>query len=203
MINSNITGAIFCALQRQVTFWRSAFQAAWVSACDKHTKQRQLVQRIELDTKTSKEAARRLKQIEESYCDAGLQLLALDAEHQLLKLRSPTQLNKEYENQVLAVSLGRPDMSPTRLADAQHGKQLIQTVEALATSIASSFERAGLLTAPPRSPQARLLEELRNLFDGCGILNWPVHAGRIADQSRRVQRISEFSGMPTTAPIDV
>lgn len=181
-------------LRSKVVFWKSAFHAAWNCA---RSKQCDIVYERDANranAKGWKDTLKRLKSVEDSYCDAALQLLALDREHQLLKLRTPTQLNAEYEAQVLAVSMGRPDASPTKQFESKAGKELINTVEALATSIAASFERCGLLTAPPRSPQAQLLEEIRNLFDGCGILNWPVHQGRIADQSRRVQQLRDFSG---------
>lgn len=175
----------------KLRFWRTAFFAGWDTA--KYWK------RIADNNwwalrKVSQMLSKRLKSVEASYCDLALQMLALDREHQLLKLRSPTQLNAEYENQVLAASLGRPDMSPTAQFEQKAGRELIGTVEALATSIATSFERAGLLTAPPRSPQAMLLEEIRNLFDGCGVYNWPVHSGRIADKSKQVQKLRQFAG---------
>lgn len=175
----------------KLRFWRTAFFAgcSWATKEHKHRKL------VEWEwSKLYQALEKRTKQIELSYCDLGLQMLELDREHQLLKLRSPTQLNKEYENAVRAASLGRPDASPTAQFESKAGRELIGTVEALATSLAASFERAGMLTAPPRTPQAMLLEEIRNLFDGCGIHNWPVHAGRIADKSKRVQQLREFSG---------
>lgn len=179
-------------VRARLEFWQSAFQAAWNCARSKQSAIAYERDANRANAKGWKDALKRLKSVEESYCDAGLQLLALDREHQLLKLRSPTQLNAEYEAQVLAVSMERPDISSTKQFEAKAGRELINTVEALATSIAASFERCGLLTAPPRSPQAQLLEEIRNLFDGCGVFNWPVHSGRIADQSKRVQKLRDF-----------
>lgn len=171
-------------------FWRTAFFAAYDMAKKNRAFHGDCVRTL-----------RQLRSVEKSYCDLGLQMESLDREHQILKLRSPTQLNKEYENQVLAVSMGRPDMSPTKLADANAGRDLIQTVNALATSLARSFERAGLITAPKGSPQARLLDEMRNLFDGCGVYNWPRHEGRAVADQQQVARIQEFSG--TQKAIDV
>lgn len=184
----------FGVLYSKVNFWQSAFHAAWDRAKCRNFAAKQWESVANTNMKGWRAIAKRLKSVEESYCDAALQLLALDREHQLLKLRTPTQLNEEYERQVLAVSMERPDASPTKQFEAKAGKELINTVEALATSIAASFERCGLLTAPPRSTQAQLLEEIRNLFDGCGVYNWPVHSGRIADQSKRVQQLRDFSG---------
>jgi hypothetical protein len=147
-----------------------------------------------LNYNKAKKLQRRIKQVEASYCDAGLQLLDLDREHQLLKLRTPTQLNAEYERAVLAVSLGRPDASPTALAEQKRGKEMIQVVEVLATALARSFERAGLITAPKGTPQAQLLEEIRNIFDANACYNWPNHDGRKLAQKNAVAQIEQFSG---------
>jgi hypothetical protein len=182
----------------KIRFWRSAFFAAWESAKRSRSNAKEW---CDDSAHNYNKLARQLKSVEASYCDAALQLLELDREHQLLKLRSPTQLNKEYENQVLAVSLGRPDASPTAQFEQKHGKELIQVVEVLATALARSFERAGMITAPRGTPQAMLLEEIRNIFDANACYNWPNHEGRKLQQSQKVAQIERFSGQQK--PFDI
>jgi hypothetical protein len=179
---------------RKAAFWKGAFRSAWDCAKRQREATKAASQfRTDLATELAR-TRRRLKQVEASYCDAGLQLLDLDREHQLLKLRTPTQLNAEYERAVLAVSLGRPDASPTALAEQKRGKEMIQVVEVLATALARSFERAGLITAPKGTPQAQLLEEIRNIFDANACYNWPNHDGRKLAQKNAVAQIEQFSG---------
>jgi len=186
---------------KQYLFWKSAFHAAFNMA--KRNRKFSALWRAEakFNYDKRKKLQRRLRSVEASYCDAALQLLVLDREHQLLKLRTPTQLNAEYEAQVLAVSLGRPDASPTALAEQKRGKEMIQVVEVLATALARSFERAGLITAPRGTPQAQLLEEIRNIFDANACYNWPNHNGRQVAFKQTVAQIEQFSG--TQKPIDV
>ena len=179
---------------RKATFWKGAFRSAWDCAIRQKKYSAMWREEAKLNYNKAKKLQRRIKQVEASYCDAGLQLLALDKEHQLLKLRTPTQLNAEYERAVLAVSLGRPDASPTALAEQKRGKEMIQVVEVLATALARSFERAGLITAPKGSPQAMLLEEIRNIFDANACYNWPNHDGRKLAQKNAVAQIEQFSG---------